>query len=44
MVGPALLMGWSEIGPWMLRQIHTVSPAASSADKNRRTGIGSSGR
>ena len=21
-VGPALLMGWSEVGPWMLRQIH----------------------
>ena len=44
-VGPALLMGWSEVGPWMLRQIHAVSPAASSADKGkRRTGIRSSGR
>ena len=27
-VGPALLIGWSEVGPWMLRQIHAVcSPA-----------------
>jgi len=25
-VGPALLIGWSEAGPWMLRQIHAVSP------------------
>jgi hypothetical protein len=32
-VGPALLMGWSEVGPWMLRQIHAVSPAAGSVDK-----------
>jgi hypothetical protein len=23
-VAPALLLGWSEIGPWMLRQIHTA--------------------
>lgn len=23
-VGPALLIGWSEIGPWMLRQIYAV--------------------
>jgi hypothetical protein len=23
-VGPALLIGWSEAGPWMLRQIHAV--------------------
>jgi hypothetical protein len=27
-VGPALLIGWSEVGPWMLRQIHAVCPAA----------------
>lgn len=27
-VGPALLIGWSEVGPWMLRQIHTVCPPA----------------
>ena len=25
-VGPALLIGWSEVGPWMLRQIHAVAP------------------
>jgi hypothetical protein len=23
-VGPALLIGWSEVGPWLLRQIYTV--------------------
>jgi hypothetical protein len=34
-VGPALLMGWSEVGPRMLRQIHAVSPAASSADNKK---------
>jgi hypothetical protein len=27
-VGPALLIGWSEVGPWMLRQIHAVAPPA----------------
>lgn len=28
-VGPALLIGWSEVGPWMLRQIYAVcSPIA----------------
>jgi hypothetical protein len=27
-VGPALLIGWSEIGPWMLRQIYAVCSAA----------------
>jgi hypothetical protein len=27
-VGPALLIGWSEVGPWMLRQIHAVCPVA----------------
>ena len=27
-VGPALLIGWSEVGPWLLRQIYAVcSPA-----------------
>jgi hypothetical protein len=25
-VGPALLIGWSEVGPWLLRQIYTVCP------------------
>jgi hypothetical protein len=27
-VGPALLIGWSEAGPWMLRQIRAVCPPA----------------
>jgi hypothetical protein len=27
-VGPALLIGWSEVGPWMLRQIHALAPPA----------------
>ncbi len=27
-VGPALLIGWSEVGPWLLRQIYTVCPPA----------------
>jgi len=25
-VGPALLIGWSETGPWLLRQVHAVCP------------------
>ena len=24
-VGPALLIGWSEVGPWLLRQIYAIS-------------------
>jgi hypothetical protein len=27
-VGPALLIGWSEVGPWLLRQIYAVRPPA----------------
>jgi hypothetical protein len=27
-VGPALLMLWSEVGPWTLRQIHAACPTA----------------
>jgi len=27
-VGPALLIGWAETGPWLLRQIHAVCPPA----------------
>ena len=27
-VGPALLIGWSEVGPWMLRQIYAARPPA----------------
>jgi len=34
-VGPALLMGWSEVGPWMLRQIHAVRPAATNPGEQR---------
>lgn len=30
-VGPALLIGWSEIGPWMLRQIFAVCLPATPA-------------
>ena len=36
-VGPALLIGWSEVGPWMLRQIHAVcSPAATRKPETRQ--------
>ena len=35
-VGPALLIGWSEVGPWMLRQIFAVcSPTAGTQPKMR---------
>ena len=27
-VGPALLIGWSEVGPWLLRQVYAVCPPA----------------
>ncbi len=27
-VGPALLIGWSEAGPWLLRQVYAVCPPA----------------
>ena len=27
-VGPALLIGWSEVGPWLLRQVYAVCSAA----------------
>ena len=30
-VGPALLIGWSEVGPWMLRQVYAVSLPAKPA-------------
>jgi hypothetical protein len=33
-VGPALLIGWSEVGPWLLRQIYTVcAPTVSAQPK-----------
>jgi hypothetical protein len=36
-VGPALLIGWSEVGPWMLRQIYAVcSPAVATETEPRR--------
>jgi hypothetical protein len=35
-VGPALLIGWSEVGPWMLRQIYAVcSPSAAAQQESR---------
>lgn len=35
-VGPALLVGWSEVGPWMLRQIFAVcSPPADVQPEHR---------
>ena len=27
-VGPALLIGWSEVGPWLLRQVYAACPPA----------------
>lgn len=34
-VGPVLLIGWSEVGPWMLRQVYTVSaPPEPSTEAN----------
>src|ERR1700733_13846423 len=35
-VGPALLIGWSEAGPWLLRQIHSVCPPVASPQSPRR--------
>lgn len=35
-VGPALLIGWSEVGPWLLRQIYTAcSPVAEQPEAPR---------
>ena len=41
-VGPALLIGWSEVGPWMLRQIYAVcSPIVTARPESRLpTGLG----
>ena len=37
-VGPALLIGWSEVGPWLLRQICAVySPATLTESEPRAT-------
>lgn len=40
-VGPALLIGWSEVGPWMLRQIYAVCPptAPTRPAPRRTTGL-----
>jgi hypothetical protein len=39
-VGPALLIGWSEVGPWMLRQIYSVCLPATSAESVTSAGAG----
>jgi hypothetical protein len=36
-VGPALLIGWSEVGPWMLRQIYAVCSANAPIQQEGRT-------
>ena len=39
-VGPALLIGWSEAGPWLLRQIYAVcSPAPEQPETLPATGL-----
>jgi hypothetical protein len=38
-VGPALLIGWSEAGPWMLRQIHAVCPPPVSAQPEQAAAL-----
>ncbi len=35
-VGPALLIGWSEVGPWMLRQVYAACSAATPAQPEPR--------
>jgi hypothetical protein len=35
-VGPVLLIGWSEVGPWMLRQVFAVCSAAAPPPKHVR--------
>jgi hypothetical protein len=35
-VGPALLIGWSEIGPWMLRQIYATCSSTTATRPERR--------
>ena len=36
-VGPALLIGWSEIGPWMLRQIYAVGSMTAATQQGPRS-------
>jgi hypothetical protein len=35
-VGPALLIGWSEVGPWLLRQIYAVCSPIALAQRDLR--------
>lgn len=39
-VGPALLIGWSEVGPWMLRQIYAVCSPTVAAESGPLTALG----
>lgn len=39
-VGPALLIGWSEAGPWMLRQIYAVCSPPAAAEPEPRPASG----
>jgi hypothetical protein len=39
-VGPALLIGWSEVGPWMLRQIYSVCLPTASPQPVTPAGVG----
>jgi hypothetical protein len=39
-VGPALLIGWSEVGPWMLRQIYTVCSSTAPTQPKLRAATG----
>ena len=39
-VGPALLIGWSEVGPWMLRQIYAVCLANAPTQPECRAATG----
>jgi hypothetical protein len=38
-VGPALLIGWSEVGPWMLRQVYAVCATATPAQPQARPAV-----
>ena len=39
-VGPALLIGWSEAGPWVLRQIYAVCPPVARPESAARQELG----
>jgi hypothetical protein len=39
-VGPALMIGWSEVGPWLLRQMYTVCSAAGGYEQSGDEGEG----